>query len=155
MPHAVSRHVAIWIDSHQAFLLRFGADLRDGWLAPTTDGGWSQCRVDAHRYSGAQQYYVAVLTCLEPRDEILILGPDQAKDELRQLIERHRGSKGSVVGLYHASRLAEVDLVFPTGGIGHIRQSTSPDRHILQQGSGTSQNADSPKGKLKGSFIST
>lgn len=155
MPHAASRHIAIWIDGHQALLVLFGADQPFGSLAPTTDDGRSQYRIDARRYLRMKQYYDAVLTYLEPGDEVLLLGPDEAKHNLRQLIERYGGSKGSVVGLYHASRLAEADLVFPTGGIGHGRRKPSLDGRILQQGSSPNQGSDSPKGKLKGSFIST
>jgi hypothetical protein len=155
MPRAASRHVAIWIDRHQAFLVLFGADLLDGWLALTTDDGWSQYRVDARKYLRMQQYYGAVLSHLETRDEILILGPGRAKRELRQVIERHGGAKGRVVGLYQASRLAEADLVFPTGGIGHGGRSASPDGCILQSGSSMNQDSASPKSKLKGSFRGT
>ena len=154
MPHATSRHIAIWIDIHQAFLILFRADQLDGCLAHTADDGWSQTRVDARQYRRIQQYYNAVLTYLEPRDEILILGPDQAKGELCQIIERQRGSRGSVVGVYRASRLAEADLLFPTGGMGHGRRNPSLDGRILQQGSSMNRDSESPKGKLKGSFIS-
>lgn len=155
MPPAASRHIAIWIDRHQAYVVRFGADLLDRRLAHTADHGWSQYRVDARRYLRMQQYYDAVLTYLEPGDEVLLLGPDQAKRELYQLIERHGGSKGSVVALYPASRLAEADLVFPTDGIGHGGKCACPHGRILQPGSSMSQDSDSPKGKLKGSFMGT
>jgi hypothetical protein len=155
MPHAASQHIAIWIDSHLAFLVLFGPDQLLGSLAPTTDHGWSQYRINARRYLRMQQYYDAILTYLEPGDEVLLLGPDAAKHDLHQLIERHRGSKGGVVGLYHASRLAEADLVFPTSEIGHGGRKPNPDSRTLQPGSSMNQDLDSPKGKLKDSFMGT
>jgi hypothetical protein len=45
----------------------------------------------------------------------LILGPGRAKDQLCQRIEQHVNLKGKVVGIQHATKLAEVELVFPTG----------------------------------------
>ena len=77
--------------------------------------GWSQYRVDAQRYPLIQQYYDAVLSHLEPQDEILILGPGQAKSELCRQIEQYEGLKGRVGGLHHPAGLTEVELVFPTG----------------------------------------
>jgi hypothetical protein len=64
-----------------------------------------------------QQFYDALLSHLEPVDDILILGPGQAKHELRQQIDRCRGLKGKVVGIHNASTLAQVELVLPTGGV--------------------------------------
>jgi hypothetical protein len=62
-----------------------------------------------------QQFYEALLSHLEPVDDILILGPGQAKHELCRQIDRCRGLRGKVVGLHHASTLAQVELVLPTG----------------------------------------
>lgn len=109
------RHVAIWIDLHQAVLLRLEVDPLQRSMVDRPDGQCSQCRVDARQYRHLQHYYEAVLSLLEPQDEILILGPDQAKRELLQRIEGHQGANGKVVGIHDASRLSEVDLVYPTG----------------------------------------
>jgi hypothetical protein len=112
-----SRHVAIWIDSHQAILLAFEAEPFNRSTVHRPGEACSQHRVDAQQYPSIQQYYEAVLSHLQPQDEILILGPGQAKRDLRQRIEQPGTLKGKLVGLYHASRLAEVELVFPTGGV--------------------------------------
>lgn len=117
MTCAASRHVAIWVDPHRAILLAFEAEPLDRSALLGQGEGWSQYHVDAQQYRSTQQYYGAVLSHLEPLDEILILGPGQAKLELRQLIEQQRGLKGKVVGLHHASGLTEVELVFPTGDV--------------------------------------
>jgi hypothetical protein len=111
------RHVAIWIDHHQAVLLVFETS---PLLMPTeggSDGQWFQYRIDASQHRRARGYYEAVLSLLEPQDEIFILGPDHAKRELLGRIEGHQGAKGTVVGLHDAARLADVDLVCPTGEV--------------------------------------
>jgi hypothetical protein len=64
-----------------------------------------------------QQFYEAVLSHLQPQDEILILGPGRAKRQLGQRIEQLGNLKGKVVGLQDAPELAEVELVFPTGEV--------------------------------------
>jgi hypothetical protein len=116
MTHAVPRQVAIWMDPQQAILLAFETEPFDRSTPhkPGRGGSWSQDCVDARRYPSKQQYYDAVLSHLEPQDEILILGPGQAKLELRHQIEQQGGLKGEVGGLYYASRLANVEVIFPT-----------------------------------------
>lgn len=117
MTRAASRHVAVWIDFHQAILLAFEAEPFDGSTLRRPGETCSQERVDAQHYPSPQQYFDAVLSHLGKLDEILILGPGQAKHELHHQIEQQVGLKGKAVGLYDASRLAEVDLVFPTGDV--------------------------------------
>lgn len=111
MKREATRHVAIWIDSHQAILLGFAAEPNS-----PGDGCFEYC-VDAQQYPTMQQFYEAVLSHLQPQDEILILGPGRAKRQLCQRIERLGNLKGKVVGLQQAPELAEVELVFPTGGV--------------------------------------
>lgn len=55
-----------------------------------------------------------MLSYPRPEDDILILGPGLEKSQACHRIEQHGNRKGKVVGLQHASRLAEVELVFPT-----------------------------------------
>jgi hypothetical protein len=111
------RHIAIWIDLHQAVLLRLEVVALQRSMMDRPDGHWSQCRVDARQYLHVQDYYEAVLFLLGPQDEILILGPDQAKRELLQRIEGHQGARGKVVGIHEASPLSGADLVYPTGEV--------------------------------------
>lgn len=112
-----TRHVAIWLDRHQAILLIFEASCLPGSMIEGPEGEWSEYCVDASQYRLAQDYYEAVISPLERQDEIFVLGPDRAKRELLQRIEGHRGAKGTVVGIHDASRLSEVDLVYPTGEV--------------------------------------
>ena len=115
MMRAVPRHFAIWIDRDHAVLLSSEAEPFDRSTLHRPGEGWSQDRVDARDYRSTQEYYAAVLSRLEPRDEILILGPGRAKIELGHQIEEQGGLKGKVVGLYYASSLAKVEVIFPTG----------------------------------------
>ena len=122
MTRAASRHVAIWIDHHEAILLTFEAGPFDGSVPHGPGNGWSQYRVDARSYPLMQEYYDAVLSYLASQDEIWILGPGQAKHELRQRIEEHGTVRGRVVGLHDACGLAAVELVFPKGKAWHMEQ---------------------------------
>lgn len=115
MASVVSRRVAIWVDHHEAILLKFEVGPFDRSFPHRPGDGRSQYRVEAQQYPTEQQYYEAVLSYLKPGDEILILGPGQAKRDLCHEIERSGNLKGEVVGLQQATRLAEVELVFPTG----------------------------------------
>jgi hypothetical protein len=134
MNRAVPRHIAIWIDRQQAILLVSETEPFGQSTLRRPGEGWSQDRVDAQQLPGAQQYYGAVLSHLEPLDEILILGPGQAKLELRRQIEQQEGLRGKVVGLHYASRLAEVEVIFPTteawhpGNAGEVQVDTPLSR---------------------------
>ena len=110
-----SRHVAVWIDQHQAILLAFENEKSKIAASNVPGNDCSECRVMAHENLPTQQYYSAVLAHLEPGDEVLILGPGQAKRELCRKIEQLEGRNGKVVGLRDASRLVRVEVVFPTG----------------------------------------
>ena len=100
MMQAVSRHVAIWLDRQQAILLSFEADPFDKSVPHRPGDGWSRCRIHAREYDELQQYYDALICHLEPADEILILGPGQAKHGLCHRIEQHRGV-GRIVLCWH------------------------------------------------------
>lgn len=123
MTRAASRHVAIWIDHHEAILLAFEIGPYDGPVPHRSGDGWSQYRVDARSCQLMQEYYDAVLSYLESQDEIWILGPGQAKHELRQRIEQHGTLRGKVVGLHDACRLTQVELVFPKGEVWHLEKA--------------------------------
>jgi hypothetical protein len=116
MTHEVPRHVAIWMDPQQAILLAFETEPFDRSTPHIRGrgGSWSQDCIDTQGYLSKEQYYDAVLSHLKPQDEILILGPGEAKLELRHQIERQGGQRGQVRGLYYASRLANVEVIVPT-----------------------------------------
>jgi len=146
MVDTTHRHVAIWIDLYQAVLLLFEADPMQGSMMDGLDGQWSQARVDARQYMQVQDYYEAVLALLGPQDEILILGPDQAKRELLRRIEGCQGERGKVVGIHDASRLSGVDLVYPTGE--EWRAEDDDGRHAVALASKPASETDGTLGRL-------
>jgi peptide subunit release factor 1 (eRF1) len=118
MNHHIARRVAIWIDHREAILITFRGEQVTGEeelfseVGPHTHGGgWSQHRIEAHRHEVLKHYYEEVIQHLGPVDEILILGPGQAKHELHQIIEQHKGLKGKVMAVNSASRLSERELI--------------------------------------------
>jgi len=58
-----------------------------------------------------KHFYEEVIDHLGSVDEILILGPGQAKHELSNRIEHHKGLKGKVIDLVNAPEMSEVELI--------------------------------------------
>jgi len=118
MKHNAPRRVAIWIDHREALLVAFVADqlqqeeeLVSEVRPHTHGGGWSQHRFEAHRHEMLKHFYDDVIQHLGLVDEILILGPGQAKYELRARIEHHKGLKGKVVDVTSTDQLTEAELI--------------------------------------------
>jgi peptide subunit release factor 1 (eRF1) len=112
------RLVAIWIDHHEAFLAKFQneyitrkEEINSDAGPHTHGGGWSQHRIDAHRHEQLKHFYDEIIEHLGTVDEILILGPGQAKHELRNRIERHKGLKGKVIDLKTTDKISEVQFI--------------------------------------------
>lgn len=112
------RRVAIWIDHREAILVGFRGEQVTGEkelfseVGPHTHGGgWAQHRFEAHRHELLKHYYDEVIQHLGPVDEILLLGPGQAKYELHHSIDHHKGLKGSVVAVRSTSRLTEQQVI--------------------------------------------
>ena len=118
MSHDMPRRVAIWIDHREAILIAFRGEkvTREEELFSevrprTHGGGWAQHRIEAHRHEVLKHYYEDVIQHLGPVDEILILGPGQAKHELHRSIEHHKGLKGKVMALRGVSRMNEQQVI--------------------------------------------
>jgi len=118
MSHDMPRRVAIWIDHREAILITFhgqqvtGEEELFSKVGPHTHGGgWAQHRIEAHRHELLKHYYEEVIQHLGPVDEILILGPGQAKHELHQSVEHHKGLRGKVMVVRSASRLTEQEMI--------------------------------------------
>jgi hypothetical protein len=118
MTHQLPRRVAIGIDHREAILVTF----RGGEIAGeeellseagprTHGGGWSQHRIEAHRHEVLKHYYEEVIQHLGPVDEIVILGPGQAKHELHHSIDHHKGLRGRVVAVGSVPRLTEQQVI--------------------------------------------
>jgi peptide subunit release factor 1 (eRF1) len=118
MSHDRLRRVVIWIDHREAIVIAFRGEAVIGEeeffseAGPRTHGGgWSQHRIEAHRHEMLKHYYEEVLQHLGPVDEILVLGPGQAKHELHRSIEHHKGLKGKVIAVRSADHLTEQEVV--------------------------------------------
>lgn len=112
------RYIAIWIDHQLAIVLTFTGDNLEKEQEFSSDagphthgGGWSQRRIEAHRHEMLKHFYEEVIDHLGPVDEILILGPGQAKHELSNRIRHHKGLKGKVMDLVSAPELSEVEFI--------------------------------------------
>jgi peptide subunit release factor 1 (eRF1) len=124
MDQHVPRRVVVWIDHRVAILVAFAGkrlkredELYSEAGPHTHGGGWSQHRFEAHRHALLQHFYDEVIHHLGPVDEILILGPGQAKHELHQRIDHHRGLKGKVIDVQNADKMTEAELVLQAGAI--------------------------------------
>jgi peptide subunit release factor 1 (eRF1) len=118
MSHEMLRRIAIWIDQTEAILFTFQGErvaeeerLLSEAGPHTRGGGWSQRRIEAQRHEQLKHYYEEVVQHLGPVDEILILGPGQAKHDLHRSIQDHRGMRGMVVAVHSTSRLTEPELM--------------------------------------------
>ena len=116
-PH-IPRRVVIWTDHQKAILVTFVREQLAGKeevlssAGPHTHGGgWAQHHIEAHRHEVLKHFYEEVIHHLGPVDEILILGPGQAKHDLHRSIEHHKGLKGKVMAVVNASRLTERELI--------------------------------------------
>jgi hypothetical protein len=112
------RRIVIWIDHRTAILTIFeGEYLEAESVFHSTagphihGGGWSQHRIQAHNHELLKHFYDEVIQHLGSPDEIFVLGPGQAKYELRKRIEHHRGLKGKMIGLHHATRISPDELI--------------------------------------------
>jgi peptide subunit release factor 1 (eRF1) len=138
------RRTAIWIDHRTAILNTFVGEhleveqvLHSDAGPHTHGGGWSQQHIEAHNHELLKHFYDRVIDYLAPADEILILGPGQAKYELRKRIERHKGLKGTVVTLQNATKMSEAELIAITtpalgAGLNKERRDPVSEAHDLR-----------------------
>jgi peptide subunit release factor 1 (eRF1) len=113
-----TRQVVIWVDHNEAVLAKFHNDHLtheeeiDSNVGPHTHGGgWSQHRIEAHRHEQLKHYYDEIVDHLGKVDEILLLGPGQAKHELQARIEHHKGLRGKVIALKPSDKMSEEKIV--------------------------------------------
>ncbi len=99
-----SRHVAVWIDHNEARIFHLTPD---SFTEETIKSPHAHTKL--HRHTGSttsghssedQHYYHAVTQHLEGAEEVLVLGPANAKHELIKHIDNHdRGVKSRVIGV--------------------------------------------------------
>ena len=151
MSHQLPLRVAIWIDHREAILIAFRGeqiigekDLYSEARPHTHGGGWSQHRIEAHRHEVLKHYYERVIRHLGPVDEILIMGPGQAKRELHHSIEHHKGLRGKVVAVRSTSRLTEQEVIAKAEKVfdGLLRRFSTDDGERFGEGDVFGTDAD-------------
>ncbi len=116
--HPNIHQIAIWVDHQEAFLAKFQneqftqeEEINSEVSPHTHGGGWSQHRIEAHRHEQLKHFYDEIVEHLGAVDEILILGSGQAKHELRNRIEHHKGLRGKVIDLITTDKLSEEEFL--------------------------------------------
>jgi len=116
--HINNRQIAIWVDHQEAFLAKFQDEQLtrekefNSKIGSDTHGrGWSRHHFDAHYHEQLKHFYDEIVEHLGSVDEILILGPGQAKHELRSRIEHHKGLHGKVLDLKTTDKLSEEQFI--------------------------------------------
>jgi hypothetical protein len=129
------RNVAIWIDHRTAVLQAFWASppehfdpVQTGGPARAASGSWWEERIQARQEGPLQQYMDAIVAHLAPGDEVLILGPDERKQDLCQQIDASEGRYGHVVGVCDAADLSSAEVIVP---VSHVLLSSRmvPEGH--------------------------
>ena len=128
-----SRRVAIWVDHREAIVITFRGDEITGEeeffseAGPHTHGGgWAQHRIESHRHEMLKHYYEEVVQHLGSVDQILLLGPGQAKHELHQAIDHHKGLRGKVVAVRSATQLTEEQVIAEAEEFFALRREDEP-----------------------------
>lgn len=110
--------MAVWIDHSSAIIAVFLGEAQPANASILAnlhyDGlvdGWLLRRLVAYRHIHWQQLCEQVAQHLGPNDDILIVGPGQAKHKLRCEIEGHGGMKGRVLAIETEPRVSDEHLV--------------------------------------------
>jgi len=116
--HINNRQIAIWVDHQEAFLAKFQDEQLSreeeiiSEIGSDTHGrGWQRHYFEAHHHEQLKHFYDEIVEHLGTVDEILIMGPGQAKHELRRRIEHHKGLRGKVVDLKTKDKISEDQFI--------------------------------------------
>jgi len=116
--HINNRQIAIWVDHQEAFLAKFQDEQlsREEEIISETDTdthgrGWQRHHFETHHHEQLKHFYDEIVEHLGTVDEILIMGPGQAKHELRKRIEHHKGLRGKVVDLKTTDKISEDQFI--------------------------------------------
>ena len=66
---------------------------------------------DTHQAEILKHFYKAILFGLGNIDEILIIGPAKAKNELVRKLEQHKESMGKVLGIESVAKMTDFELI--------------------------------------------
>lgn len=130
MTHPI-RRIAVWIDQREAIVAVFSGDQlrKEEEIFSDLDQeahhkDWTRSRVQAHKHEHLKHFYEEVVRHFGPADEILILGPGQAKHELRHHVEHHKGLKGKITAVENAAKMSEAELVTHAASFFKLNQGT-------------------------------
>ncbi|MCA9936662.1 MAG: hypothetical protein H6662_01800 [Ardenticatenaceae bacterium] len=133
MTHSL-RRIAIWIDQREAIVAVFSGDrlrkeeeIFSDIDQETHHKKWTRNHIQAHKHEHLKHFYEEVVQHFGPADEILILGPGQAKHELHHHVEHHKGLKGKVTAVENVGKMSETELV------AHATTFFKLDQHVFQK----------------------
>ena len=116
----VADRVAIWIDHRTAIIVYIPDDRFQNeeniWVEEELDGereGHSLQHRNGHRQEALKRFYNNVISQLKHMvhvDDILIVGPGQAKHEFRRHIDQYKSLKGKITSIQNATRMSEKEL---------------------------------------------
>lgn len=105
----MSNHAGLWIDHHKAFLVLMAGKVVTTKLidsgVPALVGG-----ADNGGAADYERFYDQVIERVRGVEGLLILGPDEAKAELRARLDRHKHSIRSV-DIEAADRMSDSQVV--------------------------------------------
>src|SRR5215510_470125 len=117
----MDRHVGLWIDHKQAFLIRNGAKKvevipsnvkhRIHFSGGSRIRGTYNQKMDSElhyndRYKNQlEKYYTQIISAIQNADSIFIMGPGEAKLELKKLLQRHKDLRNRLVKVEKADKM--------------------------------------------------
>jgi len=117
----MNRDLGLWIDHKQAFLIWSGkekVDVIPSNLEPrarpahgTRIGGTksqyaeSELRINDRYNERLKKFYTNVIEALKTADSILIMGPGEAKQELKKFLEQHKPLRKRLVKVETADKM--------------------------------------------------
>lgn len=117
----MDRQLGLWIDHKQAYLIRNGAKKveiipsnvkrREHYTGGARIGGSynqnldSELRHNDHYQQQLEKYYTQVIKTLRQADSILIMGPGEAKLELKKALQKHGDLRSRLVKVEPADKM--------------------------------------------------
>lgn len=117
----MDRQLGLWIDHKQAYLIRNGAKKveiipsnvkrRVHFTGGARIGGAynqnldSELRHNDHYQLQLEKYYAQVIKTLQQADSIIIMGPGEAKLELKKAIQKHASLRNRLVKVEPADKM--------------------------------------------------
>lgn len=117
----LDRQLGLWIDHRQAYLIRNGTRKvevipsnvrrREKFTGGARIGGAynqnldSELRHNDHYQLQLEKYYAQVIKTLQQADSILIMGPGEAKLELKKALQKHGDLRNRLVKVESADKM--------------------------------------------------